>query len=106
MNSIKAYFPLFVLLPQFLIGFVPLNILAQQPQENPRKEHLQYCVQQLPMTVGQLEAIKSVMQQENLTTVQKVESVSQILTPQQKQQLRQCMQQPMPQQQQPSPQQM
>lgn len=96
MNSFKKYFPLFVLLPQLLMGIFPLNTLAQQPQQNVRKEHLEYCIKQLPVEVGQLEAIESVMKQENFTPVQKLEAVGQILTPQQKQQLRQCMQQPMP----------
>jgi Spy/CpxP family protein refolding chaperone len=101
MKGLKGSFPLLVLLPQLLIGMVPSNTLAQQPPPNVRKEHLEYCVKQLTVQVGQIEAIKGVMQQETLNPVQKLESVGQILTPEQKEQLGQCLQQPMPPQQPP-----
>lgn len=70
--------------------------LLFKPQQDVRKEHLKYCVSQLTAQVAQLEAIQGVMKNENMLPVQKLEAVSQILTPQQKQQLRACMQQPMP----------
>lgn len=95
MNIINNLFPVFVLVPQLLMGVNFPNTLAQQPQQDIRKEHLEYCVDELTVKVGEVEAIKGVMQQ-NLLPVQKLEEVSQILTPQQKQQLRACMQQPMP----------
>ncbi|GFE68544.1 hypothetical protein [Chroococcus sp. FPU101] len=104
MNSLKKSFPLLVLLPQLLLGAASLKALAQQPQQpqgNVRKEHLEYCIKQLTVQVGQLEAIEGVKKQTNLTPMQKLEAINQILSPQQKQQLRQCMQQPMPPQQQP-----
>jgi hypothetical protein len=84
------------LAPQLLIGTIASNALAQQPQQTVRKEHLKYCVSQLTVKVGQLEAIKGVMQQENLEPVQKLKQVRQILTPQQREELRACMQKPMP----------
>lgn len=89
----------FVLIPQLLIGAISSNAVAQQPQQpqqTVRKEHLKYCVSQLTVKVGQLEAIKGVMQQENLEPVQKLERVRQVLTPQQREELRACMQKPMP----------
>lgn len=51
---------------------------------------------QLTAQVAQLEVIQGVMKNENLLPVQKLEQVGQILTPQQKQQLRACMEKPMP----------
>jgi Spy/CpxP family protein refolding chaperone len=96
MKSINKIFPAFVLVPQLLLGVISPNTLAQQPQQEVRKEHLKYCVSQLTAQVAQLEAIQGVMKNENLLPVQKLEAVNQILTPQQKQQLRACMQQPMP----------
>lgn len=96
MKSINTIFPLFVLVPQLLIGGNSQNALAQEPQQEIRREHLEYCVGQLTAQVAQLEAIKGVMKNENLLPVEKLEQVGQILTPPQKQQLRACMQQPMP----------
>lgn len=97
MKNVRKIFPLSLLLPQLAIGIIPLNTLAQQPQVNVRKEHLEYCVNQLPVEVGQLKAIQGVMSQENLTPFNKLESISQILSPQQKETLKQCMEKPMPQ---------
>ncbi len=98
MKSPRIYLPL-VVLPQILIGMASLKTLAQQPPQNVRREHLEFCVQQLSVQVGQLQAIKGVMSQENLSPMNKLQSVAQILSPQQKEQLSQCLQQPMPQQQ-------
>jgi signal transduction histidine kinase len=92
----KQLLPIFFLAPQLWIGTISSNALAQQPQQTVRKEHLKYCVSQLTVKVGQLEAIKGVMQQENLEPVQKLKQVRQILTPQQREELRACMQKPMP----------
>ncbi len=93
----KNTFPLAVLLPQLLVGGIALSTLAQQPQQSPVKQHLEYCVSQLTVQVGQAQAIKAVMQQPNLTQEQKLQQVSKMLSPQQKQQLRGCMEQPPPQ---------
>lgn len=86
---------LLLLIPQFLLGAISLKVVAQQPL-NLRKEQLEFCVQQLTVTIGQVEAIKGVMQQENLTPLNKLEALGQILSPQQKEQLEMCMLQPMP----------
>ncbi|MBV8883406.1 MAG: hypothetical protein JO235_05320 [Chroococcidiopsidaceae cyanobacterium CP_BM_RX_35] len=96
MKSINTIFPLSALLPQLLIGGISLNTLAQQPQQSYAKEHLKYCVGKLTVQVNQARAIKGVMQQPNLTQEQKLQQVGDRLTPQQKQQLRACMQQPIP----------
>jgi hypothetical protein len=102
MKNIHKVLLTVILLPQFLIGGTSLKTLAQQqPQQSVRKEHLEYCINNLTVKVGQLEAIGAVKKQPNLTPVQKLEQINQILTPDQKQQLRACMQQPMPPQ--PSP---
>jgi len=96
MKSATTILSLSALFPQLLIGGTALNTLAQQSEQNVRKEHLEYCVSQLTVKVGEVEAIKGVMDQPNLLPVEKLEQVSQILTPQQKQQLRACMEQPIP----------
>ena len=96
MKSINTIFPVLVLVSQLLIGGNSQNALAQEPQQEIRREHLEYCVGQLTAQVAQLEAIKGVMKNENLLPVEKLEQVGQILTPPQKEQLRECMQQPMP----------
>lgn len=96
MKSINKIFPAFVLVPQLLIGVISPHTLAQQPQQEVRKEHLEYCINNLTVKVGQLEAINAVKKQPDLPPAQKLEQISQILTPEQKQQLRACMQQPMP----------
>ena len=96
MKNVNKMLVTTVLLPQLIIGVTSVKTLAQQPQQNVRKEHLEYCVNNLTVKVGQLEAIKAVKQQPNLTPLQKLNQISQILTPQQKQQLETCMQQPMP----------
>lgn len=72
-----------------------MKVVAQQPL-NLRKEQLEFCVQQLTVTIGQVEAIKGAMQQENLTPLNKLEALGQILSPQQKEQLEMCILQPMP----------
>ena len=59
MKNIKPIFPLFALFSAWIIAIAPSNTLAQQQQPNVRKEHLEYCVKQLPVTVAQLEAIKA-----------------------------------------------
>ena len=97
MMNIKKNFFLFVLFPQLLIGVAsPKTLAQQQPQQDVQKEHLEYCVSNLTVKVGQLQAIEAVKKQQNLTQLQKLEQISQILSPQQKQQLEACMQQPMP----------
>lgn len=96
MQNLNKVLLTIVLLPQLLIGVTTPKTLAQQPQQDVRKEHLEYCVNNLTVKVGQLEAIKAVKQQPNLTPLQKLNQISQILTPEQKQQLETCMQQPMP----------
>lgn len=104
MNSIKSIFSLLALFFPCLMAIAPSSTLAQQPSPNLRKEHLEYCGSKLTVEVGQLEAIKGVMGQDNLMPIQKMEQVSQILSPQQKQQIQACMQQPMPSQPQGAPQ--
>lgn len=96
MKNIHPIVSLGVLLPQVLIGSIPLNAFAQQPQESVVKEHLEYCVSKLTVQMAQAEAIGGVMHQQGLTQAQKLEQVGQILTPQQKQELLRCMEQPMP----------
>lgn len=96
MKNLNKILLTIVLLPQLLIGATAVKSLAQQPQQDVRKEHLEYCVNNLTVKVGQLEAIKAVKQQPNLTPLQKLNQISQILTPAQQQQLQTCMQQPMP----------
>jgi Spy/CpxP family protein refolding chaperone len=96
MKTINA---IFLLLPQLLIGSVALSTLAQPTQQSIVKEHLEYCVGQLNVQMAQAEAIGSVMHQQSLTQEQKLEQVGQILTPEQKQQLLNCMEKPVPPQQ-------
>jgi hypothetical protein len=96
MKNINPIFPLLALLPQLLIGSISLNASAQQQQEEVVKEHLEYCVSKLTVQMAQAEAIGGVMHQQGLTQAQKLEQVGQILTPQQKQELLRCMEQPMP----------
>ncbi len=96
MKSLYPIFATFVVFPPLALGIVALKTLAQQPQRSVVKEHLEFCVSNLTVQVGQIEAIKGVMQQQNLPQLQKLEQVGQILTPAQKQQLLACMQQPMP----------
>lgn len=103
MKNLNKMLLTIVLLPQILIGVTAVKTLAQQPQQNVQKEHLEYCVSNLTVKVGQLEAIKAVKQQTNLIPLQKLNQINQILTPQQQQQLEACMLQPMPPQPAPQP---
>jgi hypothetical protein len=59
----------------------------------PRKEHLKACVQNLTVKVSQAEALKGVMQQP-LEPRQKLKAVRDLLTPEQRQELRICLHQP------------
>jgi Spy/CpxP family protein refolding chaperone len=98
MKKIPKIIPALVLLSGLSIGAVQ-NVQAQQMQpsgQNVKKEHLEYCVSQLTVQVAQIQAIEAVKKQPNLTPVQKLEQISQMLTPEQKEQLMACMQQPMP----------
>lgn len=75
---------------------VALPGLAQNqpaPATDPRKEHLQQCVNQLSVQVSQAPALRGVMQDQSLDRRQKAQALRQILTPQQQQQLRACLQQ-------------
>jgi Spy/CpxP family protein refolding chaperone len=99
MKKIPKIIPALVLLSGLSIGFSASIALAQQMQpsgQNVKKEHLEYCVSQLTVQVAQIQAIEAVKKQPNLTPVQKLEQISQMLTPEQKEQLMACMQQPMP----------
>lgn len=72
---------------------------AQQPPangQNVRKEHLEYCVGQLTVQVAQLEAIEGVKKNASLSPVDKLKQIGKLLSPEQKEQLMACMQQPMP----------
>ncbi|MBR8831972.1 MAG: hypothetical protein N5P05_001718 [Chroococcopsis gigantea SAG 12.99] len=97
MNKISSRLPLFVAISQLvMIGLPSAKTLAQNPQQNPTKEHFENCVGQMTVQVAQAQAIKGVMQQPNLTQLQKLEQIGKILTPAQKQELKTCMEQPMP----------
>lgn len=96
MKNISGPFLLLMVLSPIAIATTAEQSLAQQPPANPRKEHIQYCVNKLPVQLAQVKQIKGVMDQENLTGLKKLEALGQILTPDQKKQLKQCMQQPMP----------
>jgi Spy/CpxP family protein refolding chaperone len=58
-----------------------------------RKEHLKMCVNQLSVQVSQAPALQGVMKDESMDRRQKVQALRQILTPQQQEQLRTCLQQ-------------
>jgi hypothetical protein len=91
MKSLNQILPLCLFLPALLIGATSLNVLAEQPQRNERKAQLKDCVQELSLQPSQMEALLGMQQQTNLTPEQKRNSIFQILTPQQKEQLRECM---------------
>lgn len=71
-------------------------VLAQQnDQTNPRREQLKACMQNLTIKVSQAEQLQRVMQQ-TLEPRQKLRAVGELLTPQQREELRTCMRQSMP----------
>jgi Spy/CpxP family protein refolding chaperone len=93
------------ILPTFL-SFAILSVTfgtpwvqAQQPPangQNVRKEHLEYCVSQLTVQVAQLQAIEAVKKNPSLSPGDKLKQIAKLLSPEQKEQLMACMQQPMP----------
>ncbi len=99
MKNIQKQVTAFVLFSGLSLGVTTGSALAQQAQQsgqNVKKEHLEYCVSQLTVQVGQVQAIGAVKKNPTLSPVQKLKQISQILTPEQKQQLEACMAQPMP----------
>ncbi len=93
MKNIKKTIAVLALASQVVLVTSSFKANAQQTTQSPAKEHLEYCVSQLTVKVAQAQAIKGVMQQQNLSKVQKLEQVGKILTPEQKQQLKTCMEQ-------------
>jgi len=96
MKNIQHNLTSLILLSGLAIQATAQIAIAQQGGQNAEKEQLDYCVSQLTVQVAQIEAIEAVKKQPNLTQVQKLIQIGQILTSEQKQQLDTCMEQPMP----------